>query len=197
MNDPTQLSIYQLRAVLNGVSPLVWRRFWLSSETSLADLHEILQLAFGWTGFYSYGFCIHGKTFGCNAEDPRSVCLGDFRLRPSERFRYRYNFLAFWESDLRLEATIPLHEDLTYPHCVGGRHPAPDEDDPVAHGNISACKTITGFRLWKHCRRSPKPRKACSGMAVVPGSTWRSSKRQPIESRHTCGSVTETSTVES
>ena len=129
MNDPTQLSIYQLRAVLNGVSPLVWRRFLLSSKTSLVDLHKILQLSFGWSGFYLYEFCIHGKTFGSNAEDPRSVCLGDFRLRPTERFRYRYNFLAFWESDLRLEATVPLHEDLTYPRCVGGRHPAPDEDD--------------------------------------------------------------------
>ena len=52
MNDPTRFSIYQLRTVLNGVSPLVWRRFLLLSETSLADLHEILQLAFGWTGFY-------------------------------------------------------------------------------------------------------------------------------------------------
>ena len=29
-------------------------------------------------------------------KDPRSVCLGDFQLRPAERFRYRYNFLAFW-----------------------------------------------------------------------------------------------------
>ena len=69
MNDPTQLSIYQLRAVLNGVSPLVWRRFLLSSKTSLADLHKILQLSFGWSGFYLYEFCIHGKTFGSNAED--------------------------------------------------------------------------------------------------------------------------------
>ena len=129
MNDPTQLSIYQLRAVLNGVSPLVWRRFLLFSETSLADLHKILQLAFGWSEFYLYEFCVHGKTFGSNAEDPRSACLDDFRLRPTERFRYRYNFLAFWESDLRLEATVPIHEDLTYPRCVDGRHPAPDEDD--------------------------------------------------------------------
>ena len=129
MNDPTQLSIYQLRAVLNGVSPLVWRRLLLSSETSLADLHKILQLAFGWSGFYLYEFCIHGKALGSNAEDPRSVCLGDFQLRPAERFRYRYNFLVFWESDLRLEATVPLHGDFTYPRCVGGRHPAPDEDD--------------------------------------------------------------------
>ena len=78
---------------------MVWRRFLLSSETSLADLHKILQLSFGWSGFYLYEFCIHGKTFGSNAEDPRSVCLGDFRLRPTERFRYRYNFLVFWESD--------------------------------------------------------------------------------------------------
>ena len=63
-----------------------------------------------------YEFCIHGKTFGCNAEDPRSVCLGDFQLRPAERFRYRYKFLAFWESDLRLEATVPLHEGY---YCNG------------------------------------------------------------------------------
>ena len=54
MNDPTQLSIYQLQAVLIGVIPLVWRRFLLFSETSLADLHKILQLAFGWSEFYLY-----------------------------------------------------------------------------------------------------------------------------------------------
>ena len=52
MNDPTQVSICQLRAVLNGVSPLVWRRLLLSSETTLADLHKILQLAFGWSLAY-------------------------------------------------------------------------------------------------------------------------------------------------
>ena len=101
MNDPTQISIYQLRAVLNGVSPLVWRRLLLSSATTLADLHKILQLAFGWSDFYLYEFRIHGKTFGSNGEDSRSVCLGDLQLRPTERFRYRYNFLVFWELPIR------------------------------------------------------------------------------------------------
>src|SRR5260370_6080866 len=51
MSEPTLCSIYRLRVVLNGVSPLVWRRLLVSSETNLADLHEILQLAFGWSGF--------------------------------------------------------------------------------------------------------------------------------------------------
>jgi Plasmid pRiA4b ORF-3-like protein len=44
MSDPTLYSIYRLRVVLNGVSPLVWRRFLVSSKTQLADLHQILQL---------------------------------------------------------------------------------------------------------------------------------------------------------
>jgi Plasmid pRiA4b ORF-3-like protein len=47
MSDSTLCSMYRLRVVLNGVSPLVWRRLLVSSETNLADLHEILQLAFG------------------------------------------------------------------------------------------------------------------------------------------------------
>jgi Plasmid pRiA4b ORF-3-like protein len=46
MSDPTLFFIYRLRVVLNGVSPLVWRRLLVSSKTNLADLHEILQLPF-------------------------------------------------------------------------------------------------------------------------------------------------------
>ena len=41
--------IYQPRVVLCGVSPLVWRRLLVISETSLAELHEILQSAFDWS----------------------------------------------------------------------------------------------------------------------------------------------------
>jgi hypothetical protein len=116
--------------VLNGVSPLVWRRLLVSSETNLADLHEILQLAFGWSGFYLYEFRIHGRTFG----EERSVCLADLQLHPGERFRYCYNFFVFWECDVRLEAILPRQGELTHPRCVGGRHPAPDEDDGGAWG---------------------------------------------------------------
>ena len=130
MSDPTLCSIYRLRVVLNGVSPLVWRRLLVSSKTNLADLHEILQLAFGWSGFYLYEFRIHGRTFG----DARSVCLADFQLHPGERFRYRYNFFVFWECDLRLEAILPHQGELAHPRSVGGRYPAPDEDDGGAWG---------------------------------------------------------------
>ena len=38
-------SVYQLRAVLRGVSPLVWRRLLVRSDISLGALHGILQVA--------------------------------------------------------------------------------------------------------------------------------------------------------
>jgi hypothetical protein len=37
--------ILQLRAVLRGISPVIWRRLLVSSDTSIAQLHEVLQAA--------------------------------------------------------------------------------------------------------------------------------------------------------
>jgi hypothetical protein len=53
-------AIYQLRAVLCGVSPPVWRRLLLASDTSLAELHEILQRAFACSDDHLHRFLIDG-----------------------------------------------------------------------------------------------------------------------------------------
>jgi hypothetical protein len=39
---------YQLRAVLRGISPLIWRRLVVRGDSSIAQLHNALQIAFGW-----------------------------------------------------------------------------------------------------------------------------------------------------
>ena len=57
-------AIYQLRVVLCGVSPLVWRRLLVVSGTSLAELHDILQTAFDWSGEHLHRFLIHGAAYG-------------------------------------------------------------------------------------------------------------------------------------
>jgi hypothetical protein len=43
------LSIYQLWIVLRGISPLIWRRVLVPSETTLAHLHTLLQILFAWS----------------------------------------------------------------------------------------------------------------------------------------------------
>src|SRR6266481_816828 len=56
----SSITIYQFRVVLCGVSPLVWRRLLVASDTTLAELHEILQSAFDWSGEHLHRFLIHG-----------------------------------------------------------------------------------------------------------------------------------------
>ena len=42
---PSSPSVYQLRVVLRGISPLVWRRLLVSSDSTIADLHNGLPVA--------------------------------------------------------------------------------------------------------------------------------------------------------
>ena len=94
---------YQLRVVLRGVSPLVWRRLLVSSETPLAELHDILQRAFAWSDDHLHRFLIHGTAYGIPRlggiaflDDARRVPLSRFRLHRGERFRYENDFTPFY-----------------------------------------------------------------------------------------------------
>ena len=137
MPEPSvsSIAVYQLRVVLCGVSPLVWRRLLVVSTTSLGELHEILQDAFGWSGEHLHRFLIHGVAYGIPhlggvvfREDARGVPLSRFRLRCGERFRYEYDFTADWKLDIRLERALPFDPKRALPSCIGGRRAAPPED---------------------------------------------------------------------
>ncbi|MBV9224754.1 MAG: hypothetical protein JOY85_12030 [Acidobacteriaceae bacterium] len=58
---PLSTSIYQLRLVLAGISPMIWRRLLVSSETTIAQLHHYLQVSFDWSGEHLHRFRLHGK----------------------------------------------------------------------------------------------------------------------------------------
>src|SRR5690349_15594639 len=137
MAEPSvsSLATYQLRVVLCGVSPLVWRQLLVASDTRLAELHAILQRAFDWSGEHLHGFLIHGTAYGIPClggiafrEDARRVALSRFRLHRGERFRYEYDFRADWQLDLRLERVLPFDPQGALPSCTGGSRAAPPED---------------------------------------------------------------------
>ena len=76
--------IYQFRVVVQGISPLVWRRLLVCSDMSLATLHAILQIVFAWSDVHLHYFHIHGKEYGSTRlggpsfdVDPRHVPLAD------------------------------------------------------------------------------------------------------------------------
>jgi hypothetical protein len=123
---PTTLAVYQLRVVLRGISPIIWRRLLVGAGTSLAGLHEILRVAFGWSGEHLHRFVIHGADY--DAHDLRAVRLVDLGLRGTERFVYDYDFTDFWRHDIRVEQILAGEPGGCYPRCTGGRRAGPPEE---------------------------------------------------------------------
>lgn len=139
---PRPESIYQLRLVLSRISPLIWRRFLVSSETSLAQLHEYIQIAFDWSGEHLHRFRIQGKDYGIAYvggisfdDNPHHVPLSYFRLHLREHFRYEYDFTALWQVQIRWEKVLPLDRHRATPVCSDGRGAAPGEEHagPLAY----------------------------------------------------------------
>ncbi|MEV2275687.1 ISKra4 family transposase [Nocardiopsis sp. NPDC049922] len=132
-----QDAVYQLRVVLSGISPLIWRRLLVPDSATIADLHEILQTAFGWSDGYLHRFTIHGVEYGLGrlgavgfSHDAHQVRLADFAFRPGERFTYTYtyNLFAFWRHDIRVEKLLPRTRGRILPVCTGGARQAPPEE---------------------------------------------------------------------
>jgi hypothetical protein len=144
--------IYQLRVVLSGVSPLIWRRLQVTGSTTLTGLHEVLQTAFGWDGDYLYEFTVHGVTYGTTAGRQRGsddVCLVDLRLRERERLVYGYNFFAGWYHDLRVEKIGPVEPRWRYPCCLAGARRVPPDGcaGPAAYLTLRANRPAAVLRI--------------------------------------------------
>lgn len=64
MPDSDSVHVYQLKVWILKISPMVWRRLLVRSDSTIADLHYIIQIAIGWNDNHLNQFLIHGKDFG-------------------------------------------------------------------------------------------------------------------------------------
>lgn len=133
VGDPA--AVYRLRIMVVGINPPIWRRLLVAGQTTIAELHTILQTVFGWGGEHPHRFVIHATAYGisydgglCFRDDPRQVRLGELGLRPGERFCYDYNFTAGWRVELRVEQITAREPRRVYPRCLGGRRAGPPEE---------------------------------------------------------------------
>jgi hypothetical protein len=59
---PTE--IYQIKIILLGTKPPIWRRLLVPANMTLARLHKVLQAAMGWTNSHLYMFKAGRKFYG-------------------------------------------------------------------------------------------------------------------------------------
>jgi hypothetical protein len=152
---PQMVEIYQFRVYLRQISPQIWRRFLIRSDSTLADLHYILQILMDWSDDHLHQFLIHGKTYGLyrpgglwHDQSASEVKLTDLHLRLKERFLYKYDFFDHWEHEIRLEQLIPLAPKKVYPVCTGGGGASPPEDCGGAWAFLEQKQHHTTTQIW-------------------------------------------------
>src|SRR5450755_3085460 len=64
MADETRAEVYRLHVWMGRISPMIWRRLLVRSDSTIADLHYTLQTAFGWSDEHLHRFHIHGQDYG-------------------------------------------------------------------------------------------------------------------------------------
>jgi hypothetical protein len=150
---PTTRVVYQIKVTLKGSKPPIWRRIQVTSETTLAQLHRILQRVMGWEGYHLYRFVVGGMEYGdprmleeMEGEDARRVTLATLVRGEKCKFLYEYDFGDSWEHELLVEKILPREEGKHYPLCLTGKRACPPED----------CGGIWGYVGFLAAIRDPK-----------------------------------------
>jgi len=127
--------VHQLKVVLRGADPPIWRRLQVPSGMTLAELHAVLQVAMGWDDYHLHQFEIAGVTYGIDdgegwgpaPRDERRAKL-DRVARKGTGFVYEYDFGDGWEHDIHVEDVLAADMGKPYPICLGGERACPPED---------------------------------------------------------------------
>jgi tetratricopeptide (TPR) repeat protein len=132
---PPTGTVYQLKVTLKGTRPPVWRRLQVPADTRLSKLHDILQVAMGWTDSHLHQFQVGRRVIGVpdpddwrEVEDERRVRLADVASREKARLTYEYDFGDSWEHEVVVEKILPAEARVRLPVCLAGRRACPPED---------------------------------------------------------------------
>jgi len=150
-----QPRIYQIKVTLEGIRPPIWRQLQVAGDTTLDELHDIIQIAMGWTDSHLHQFIIGRDYYGLpdpdwdhmrDMYDERQFRLDQIATKEGEKFRYEYDFGDSWLHEVLVEKIMAPAPEQEYPFCVKGRRASPPED----------VGGIWGYEEFLEAIRSPK-----------------------------------------
>ncbi len=137
-------TVYQLKVVLEDIRPALWRRFQVLGNTTLAQLHQVLQITMGWEDYHLHRFSL--------SED-ESLCLDQLSLDESCTFSYVYDFGDEWVHQITVEKLTPLQTEQPHLTCLAGKRACPPEDCGGSWGYTALLKTLQNPRHPEYSER--------------------------------------------
>lgn len=153
--------IYQLKIVLLGPKPPIWRTLQVPGNANLGWLHAVLQTALGWTNSHLH----HFLTADARYADPRlqeEQFLGEepdrdenkatlLRVAPESgaQFGYEYDFGDSWEHEITVEKILPPPA-ASAAVCVSGARACPPEDCGGVWGYAELLKALKNPKHPEH-----------------------------------------------
>ena len=132
--------VAELKVSLSGFRPPIWRRVRQPVTATLADLHNVIQVLFGWDGDHLHVFQAGKSQYSDpfigleETRDEDAIRLGDATALNAGKISYTYDLGACWKHEITLEQTFPRDRGQDYPVCVAykGDSPVeyPSEDEP-------------------------------------------------------------------
>jgi hypothetical protein len=140
---------------LTGTEPLVTRTFKLSAQTTMYELHHIIQVVMGWTNSHLYQFNVGEQVIADirlvddelgPVTDVKGVMVTQVFTKVGTTLTYEYDFGDGWMHHLELVeiSTHPIDEVL--PQIIGGVNACPPED----------CGGTYGYKELKEILMNPK-----------------------------------------
>ncbi|KXB01460.1 hypothetical protein AKJ44_02495 [candidate division MSBL1 archaeon SCGC-AAA261F17] len=139
-----QAKTLQLKIILDGVKPPIWRRFLVKNSMTFRDLHKIIQIVMGWEDYHLYEFSVNDlriedaerfsvdsmwKAFRPKAEteSAKRTRLSELLKTEKQKFSYLYDFGDSWRHTVVVEKILDDGERET-PACLAGERACPPED---------------------------------------------------------------------
>ena len=125
--------VAELKVSLSGFRPQIWRRIRLPVTATLADLHQVIQVLFGWDGDHLHVFRVGKKHYSDplmgldEARNEETILIRDATARDAGKISYTYDLGACWEHEITLEQTLVRDPGQDYPVCVAYKGDSPVE----------------------------------------------------------------------
>lgn len=127
--------LFHLKVHLLDISPMIYRRVVVRGDTTIAELHHLIQIFMGWGNAHLHKFHIWGVDYGIRVpygiyfrDDPCAVNIAGFGFKAGDKFSYVYDFGDYWQHELRIEKITPIDSKYTIPLCTSGKRACPIED---------------------------------------------------------------------